>query len=92
MANVYVIKDVVADVICAGPFIAVNDGVMIRSIMELLNNERNPQSAPYRSNPSDYELWSVGSMDDKTGVLIPLKSSVMMHRLSALYTPISNDK
>ena len=89
MSKLYVIKDVVADVIQSGPFVAVNDGVVLRQFMDLLNG-RSPHCENYRANPADFELYFIGTMDDKTGELSP-ERPVMMHRLSSLIQPKSEE-
>lgn len=76
MARLYVIKDVVADVVQSGPFPSVNDGVIIRQFMDMLNSN-NQMGQMYRSNPADFELWFIGEMDDKTGFITPAETPLM---------------
>jgi hypothetical protein len=85
MARMYVIKDVVADVIQAGPWMSINDAAMVRQVIQLLDST-NPAAEQYRANPADYELWYVADMDDKTGFITPAEEPIMMHRFSSLYS------
>lgn len=83
MAKLYIIKDIVADVVSLGPVAAINDGVMVRQITDMLSGG-SKSANQYSTNPADYELWSVGEMDDKTGKIIELEQPVMLHRLNQL--------
>jgi len=59
--NLYSIKDVVADEF--GPvFQSVNDGVAVRSAVNVLKSAENP---------ADYELYRIGAFNSDTGALAP---------------------
>lgn len=84
MAKLYIIKDVVADVVCAGPLVAINDATATRNIKSLLDS-RSPSAESYRQNPADYEMWYIGEMDDKTGCVTADTSPQMKFRFSSIY-------
>ena len=62
---VYSIYDKVAGVFNT-PFFQLNDGVAIRSFMDLVRDEKSTVSR----HPEDYELWLIGKFLDDCGRII----------------------
>lgn len=62
---VYSIYDKVAGVFNT-PFFQVNDGVAIRSFMDLVRDEKSSVCR----HPEDYELWLIGKFLDDCGRII----------------------
>ena len=49
------------------PFAVPAVGVAMRDFADQANNKESPINA----HPADFELWSVGTLDDRTGVIEP---------------------
>lgn len=69
MNQIYALKDKKAETFL-NPFVAKNSAVATRILKELT---QNPETALFK-NPEDYSLWWIGSYNEDTGVIIPIKT------------------
>jgi hypothetical protein len=68
------------------PFFAVNDSVALRQFSDLVNDS---QSLVFKHS-SDFALYSCGSFDMLSGLLIPLTSPESIVRASSLVSDVSS--
>jgi len=81
MVNLYVIKDVVANVIVLGPIAAMNHGIIYRQLLDMMSHGA-PVSDTYRSHPQDFELYCIGQMDENSGKIVSAEDTEMLGRLT----------
>jgi len=62
------------------PFYALTDQAGVRTFVDAVNQA----DSPYNRHPEDYSLFSVGSYDDRTGVVTPHPHQHLGHAANML--------
>jgi len=65
----YTIYDSKEEIYCQ-PFFLLNEAVAIRQLSDMVNDEKTKIS----KHPADYSLWHLGSYEDSSATIDPLKS------------------